>query len=69
MTHQENNAVILEVKGEIEFAGPTNVGEMVFQCRQTRFERAGEYAIEFWVDNALLGLRKLHVLKMEQPPA
>ncbi|MCY3021804.1 MAG: hypothetical protein NTW87_22565 [Planctomycetota bacterium] len=68
MTALESNAVIFELPGEIEFGGPTNVGEMVFQWNQVRFERPGVYAFEFWVGNDLLGSRKLHAQLLQQPP-
>jgi len=65
----DTNTVIVELPGQIDFGGPTNVGEMVFQWNQVRFEQPGVYAFEFWVNNELLGSRKLVAQKMEKPPA
>jgi hypothetical protein len=68
MTYLETNAVVFELPGQIDFGDPTNIGEMVFQWRQIRFENPGAYAFEFWVGNDLLGSRKLMAQKMDKPP-
>jgi hypothetical protein len=64
----DDNNVVFELPGDIEFGGPMNVGEMVFQWNQVRFEKPGVYAFEFWVGNELLGSRKLHAQKVDKPP-
>ncbi|MGD0092910.1 MAG: hypothetical protein ABSE73_23610 [Planctomycetota bacterium] len=69
MTYLESNSVLVELPGQIDFGGPTNVGEMVFQFNSVRFEHPGAYAFEFWVNNELLGSRKLIAQQMEKPPA
>lgn len=65
----DTNTVLFELPGQIDFGDPTNIGEMVFQWRQIRLDRAGVYAFEFWVGSELLGSRKLIAQKMDKPPA
>jgi len=69
MTCLTTDAVIFELPGQIEFGGPTSVGELVFQLQQIRFEQPGVYAIEFWAGGDLLGSRKLSAQKLEQRQA
>ncbi|HYG74841.1 MAG TPA: hypothetical protein VEK08_07555 [Planctomycetota bacterium] len=68
MTSLDNNQVIFELPGQIEFGGPTSVGELVFQLQQVQFAAPGVYAIEFWADGELLGSRKVSAQKVAQPP-
>ena len=69
MTCLSTDKVVFELPGQIEFGGPTSVGELVFQLQQIRFEQPGVYAIEFWADGELLGSRKLNAQKLENRPA
>jgi hypothetical protein len=57
---------VFELPGQLEFAGPNSVGELVFQLQQIRFERPGVYAIEFWAGNDLLASRRLNAQQLEQ---
>ena len=59
---------VFELPGEIEFADPTSVGELVFQLSGTRFDVPGLYAVEFWAGDDLLGSRKIHVHKIDVKP-
>lgn len=59
--------VVFELPGDIEFAGPTSVGELVFQLNGIRFDTPGMYAVEFLSGNVLLGSRKINVQKVEAP--
>jgi hypothetical protein len=68
MTSLDANTVVFELPGQIEFGGPTSVGELVFQLQQIKFEHPGVYAIEFWADGELLGSRKVTATKVEQRP-
>jgi hypothetical protein len=56
---------VFELPGQIEFAGPNSVGELVFQLQQIRFEQPGVYAIEFWAGDDLLASRRLNAQKVE----
>jgi hypothetical protein len=56
---------VFELPGQLEFAGPNSVGELVFQLQQIRFERPGVYAIEFWAGDDLLASRRLIALQLE----
>jgi len=69
MTSLENNQMVFELPGQIEFGGPTSVGELVFQLQQIQFTTPGVYAIEFWADGELLGSRKVSAQKVEARPA
>lgn len=68
MISLEDNSIIFDLPGQIDFGGPTSVGELVFQLQQIRFPNPGVYAIEFWTGTELLASRKLNVQKVEQPP-
>jgi hypothetical protein len=68
MTSLDENKTIFELPGQIEFGGPTSVGELVFQLQSVRFETPGVYAIEFWANGDLLGSRKVSAQKMDKPP-
>ena len=68
MVSLEDNSIIFELPGQIEFGGPTSVGELVFQLQQVRFEKAGAHAIEFWAGDDLLSSRRLMVQKVEARP-
>jgi hypothetical protein len=68
MTSLDQNQVIFELPGQIEFGGPTSVGELVFQLQSVRFETPGVYAIEFWANGDLLGSRKVSAQKLDKPP-
>jgi hypothetical protein len=71
MTSLADNSVIFELPGQIEFGGPTSVGELVFQLQQVRFEQPGVYAIEFWAGGDLLASRKVNAQQADakqQPP-
>lgn len=65
MTSLVDNKIIFELPGQIEFGGPTSVGELVFQLQQIRFEEPGIYSIEFWAQDDLLASRKLNAQKLE----
>ena len=68
MTSLDENKTIFELPGQIEFGGPTSVGELVFQLQSVRFEHPGVYAIEFWANGDLLGSRKVSAQKLDKPP-
>ena len=68
MTSLDSNQAVFELPGQIEFGGPTSVGELVFQLQSVRFEKPGVYAIEFWADGDLLGSRKVSAQKLDAPP-
>lgn len=69
ITSLTSGDVIFELPGEIEFAGPTSVGELVFQLNGIRFDTPGMYAVEFWSGDHLLSSRKIHVQKIDSPKA
>lgn len=64
----EDNQLVFDLPGQIDFGGPTSVGEMVFQLQHVRFEKTGVYAIEFWAGDDLLASRRLNAQKLEHPP-
>ncbi len=64
----DDNDMIFDLPGQIEFGGPASVGELVFQLQQIRFPKPGVYSIEFWTGSELLASRKLNVQKVEQQP-
>ncbi len=66
MTSLSNDQIIFELPGQIDFVGPTHVGELVFQLQQIRFEEPGVYAVEFLAGGEVLGSRKLNAQKLEQ---
>jgi len=68
MLSLEENNVVFDLPGQIDFGGPTSVGEMVFQLQQIRFEKPGTYAIEFWAGDDLLASRRLNAQKLDQHP-
>jgi hypothetical protein len=63
----DDNKVIFDLPGQIDFGGPTSVGEMVFQLQKIGFEKPGLYAIEFWAGDDLLCSRRLNAQKLEPP--
>jgi hypothetical protein len=65
MVSLNDNTVIFDLPGQIEFGGPASVGELVFQLQQVRFENPGTYAIEFWTGDDLLASRKVNVQKAD----
>jgi hypothetical protein len=65
ITSLSTGQTIFELPGEIEFGGPTSVGELVFQLNAIRFDTPGLYAVEFWAGDDMLGSRKIHVQKHE----
>ncbi|MEI6235283.1 MAG: hypothetical protein WCT04_19665 [Planctomycetota bacterium] len=69
MIGMEDNSTVFDLPGQIDFGGPTSVGELVFQLQQVRFPNPGVYSIEFWTGNDLLASRKLNVQKVEQKNA
>jgi hypothetical protein len=72
MVSLDDNTVLFDLPGQIEFGGPTSVGELPFQLNNLRFERPGTYAIEFWVADDLLASRKINIQKLQggnpEPP-
>ena len=66
MTSLTDNQIIFKLPGLIEFSGPTNVAELVFQLQQLQFAHPGMYAIEFMAEGELLASRRLSVQKL--PP-
>ncbi|MCZ7645233.1 MAG: hypothetical protein M5U26_08105 [Planctomycetota bacterium] len=53
---------IFALNGSVTFNDPIGVAELIFRLQQLRFERPGEYAMEFIAESELLGARKLRVL-------
>jgi len=64
----ETNKEVMCLKGQVKFDDPRGVAEMVFPLHGVRFERAGEYAIEFVADGEMLGTRRLRVQPAPPPP-
>jgi hypothetical protein len=65
MLSLQDNSIVFELPGQIDFGGPTSVGELVFQLQQIRFQQPGVYSIEFWTGSELLASRKLNVQQAE----
>lgn len=68
MTSPADNSPVFDLPGQIDFGGPSAVGELVFQLQQLRFPEPGPYSIEFWGGTDLLASRKLNVQKVEAKP-
>ena len=64
----DENNIVFDLPGQIDFGGPASVGELVFQLQQIRFPNPGVYSIEFWTGSELLASRKLNVQKVEPKP-
>ena len=69
MTSLSTGETMFELPGEIDFGGPTNVGELTFQFNGVSFAQPGVYAVEFWAGGDLLGSRKITVHKLDPKPS
>ncbi len=69
MLELETQREIFALNGGITFNDPIGVAELIFRLQSLRFDKPGEYAVEFVADGELLGSRKLRVLQAPVPPA
>ena len=61
LRHSDTDRQLFALQGEVNFADPTSVPEMVFEIQHLRFEQPGDYLMEFLADGELLGARKFRV--------
>lgn len=72
IVHQESDAAVADVNGQIQFPDVNAVVELVFNLVGLTFPEPGLYAIEFYCDDALVLERRFHVTHAQSskgPPA
>jgi hypothetical protein len=67
----ESGREVFSLPGSLELRDPLLVAECAFRIGPVRFEREGQYAVEFVAAGQMLGSRKLRVQKLNpsQPQA
>ena len=67
VVHDETNAVVAEVNGQIQFADVHAVVELNFGLVGLTFPEPGAYAIEFYCDDFLVLERRFQVVHLKPP--
>lgn len=67
----ESKDALFSQEGTIEFANPRVVAELNFTVANLTFHEPGEYRLQVYGNDQLLGERRLYVMDMsrQQPPA
>ena len=52
---------IVSVNGTASFDNPLGVADIVLELRQVPFPRPGEYAVQIWAGEEMLGERRIHL--------
>lgn len=61
--HGESGEIAFAAKGQVGFKDPRQVVELVFNFQGVRFTEAGEYWLEFLVDEIPVMMRRLQILQ------
>jgi hypothetical protein len=67
IAHEESDAVVADVRGQIQFPDIHAAVELVFNLVGLVFPSPGLYAIEFYCDDALVLERRFHVTHAQPP--
>ncbi len=57
---------IMQAQGDVQFPNPVATVDMEFCLKKLRFEKAGLFHFEFWLDDDIIGQRSLSVTKVSQ---
>lgn len=61
----QDNHVVFQAKGTIEFPGPNHVVEATFQINHVRFNQPGRHSVELFCQDELIVHRRFHVVQQE----
>ena len=61
MIYLEDDKELFCLKGQIEMTDPMATAELVYTVTRVLFEKPGSYAIEFLIDNVLIGTKTIKV--------
>jgi hypothetical protein len=63
----EGGADVLKIEGQLKFASPLQVVDIVFDMRQVSIPRPGKYEIQVWVGDELVGQRLVQAMQAQAP--
>ena len=61
----EDNKVILQIDGDLNFIDPLQIVELNIGLQGVSFNKAGKYGVQIWCNDSLIGSRDFMVISTE----